>query len=178
MAKLRRARAYRKLERPYTRKSKYRKLSYIRSSPTCKVVKFDMGNKTGQFDYKLELLSGADIQIRHNALEAARMAVNRLMEKRAGRNLFHFKIRVYPHHMLRENPLASGAGADRMSTGMAFSFGKVIGIAARVKRGQPILEINCNKAQIESAKVAFKRAIPKFACGMRVRVSENLKKAN
>ncbi len=55
---------------------------------------------------------------------------------------YKFKIKVYPHHHIRENPLASGAGADRMSTGMKKSFGKVIGLAARVKEGQEVMEVH------------------------------------
>ena len=46
---------------------------------------------------------------------------------------YFFQLRIYPHHILRENPLAAGAGADRMSTGMKCAFGKPISVAARVK---------------------------------------------
>ena len=53
-------------------------------------------------------------------------------------------IRIYPHHIMRENPLATGAGADRMSTGMKKSFGKTIGVAARVHKGQTLVTVNVN----------------------------------
>ena len=43
MAKLRKGVSYRHFERPYTRKSKFRNKSFIKSVPVCKVVRFDMG---------------------------------------------------------------------------------------------------------------------------------------
>jgi ribosomal protein L16/L10AE len=46
-----------------------------------------------------------------------------------------------PHHTLRENPLAAGAGADRLSTGMKHSFGKTIGTACQVHKGKVIFEL-------------------------------------
>ncbi len=65
---------------------------------------------------------------------------------------------AYPHHVLRENPIAAGAGADRMSTGMKKSFGRTIGTAAQVKRGQPLFVVDVNKQNVEVARKALKRA--------------------
>ncbi len=140
MAKLIRAVAWRRLERPYTRKSKYRKHNFVRSVPNSKIVKYHMGNVQADFPVKLILKANTDIQLRHNALEAARQSSNRYLEGKLGKQGFHLHILVYPHHILRNNPLAAGAGADRMSTGMARSFGKAVGIAARVKKGQAFME--------------------------------------
>ena len=164
MAKLRKGVAYRRLERPYTRKSKYKSLSYVRSTPTNKVVKFDMGNFVKKFPHKMLLVSKADIQLRHNAIESARMACIRKLEGTLSRNGFRFQVRVYPHHILRENPLAAGAGADRMSTGMQRSFGKCIGLAAQVRKGKTIFSIDVDKENIDIAKKALKSASYKFAC--------------
>ncbi|MBI5065636.1 hypothetical protein HZA97_05350, partial [Candidatus Woesearchaeota archaeon] len=45
MSRIRKFVAYRRLDRPpYTRYSKYKKLSYVRSRPVCRVVRFDMGD--------------------------------------------------------------------------------------------------------------------------------------
>lgn len=159
MAKLRKGIAYsRSVERPYTRKSKYRSLSYVRSSPVCKVVRFDSGAKGAEFDNKAVLIVKEDGQFRHNCLESARMAVQRALDKKLTRNDYHFRIRCYPHHHLRENPLASGAGADRMSTGMKKSFGKVIGLAAQVKANQEIMEVRVAKEHLTVAKEALQKA--------------------
>ena len=89
------------------------------------------------------------------------------------KNNYYFTIDAYPHHILRENPLASGAGADRMSTGMKMSFGKAVGIAARVHKGQTIMEVCCNKKDISLAKLALTRARHKFPAGGYLEVDEN-----
>jgi len=172
MAKLIRAVAWRRLERPYTRKSKYRKHNYVRSVPHNKIVKFDMGNLTEDFPVILTLKSGADIQLRHNALEAARQSSNRYLEKKLGKLGYRLRVRVYPHHILRNNPLAAGAGADRMSTGMSRSFGKPVGIAARVRKGQPVFEVRVQKNHVDVAKEALRRAKNKFPCTCTIDVSE------
>ena len=157
MAKLRKGRAYTKVERPYTRKSKYRSLSYVRSTPTCKVVRFDSGANEEQFTSKVVLVSKEDVQLRHNALESSRQTVQRALDRVMAKTDYHFKIRVYPHHHLRENPLASGAGADRMSTGMKKSFGKVIGLAAQVRKNQEIMEVKVKPENLLKAKNALQK---------------------
>ncbi len=162
MAKLRKAVAWRRLERPYTRKSKYRSKSFVRAIPNNKIVKYDMGNLSKTFPVTIVLQSKADIQIRHNSLESARLVANRYLEKNLGRAGFHLKLLVYPHHILRENPLASGAGADRMSTGMKKSFGKSVGLAARIFKQQAILRVGVEKGQEAVAKEALKRSSSKF----------------
>ncbi len=164
MATKRKAVSYRRLERPYTRFSKYKKLNYVRARPVCRVVKFEMGDLNSRFDYILHLVSKKNLQIRDNAIESARQTGNRLLEKTIGKTGYFFKTRVYPHHVLRENPLAAGAGADRMSTGMAHSFGKPIGVAARVKEGQELFTVKVNKQHIEIARKALKRASTKLPC--------------
>ena len=112
MARLRKNSAYQNLERPYTRISKYSKLNYVRGGfPNMKIIKFDMGNPRKNYDTVLRLNSNRSMNIRHNSLEAARMTSNRLLEKSLGSD-YHLRLKVYPFHVLRENPLASGAGAD------------------------------------------------------------------
>lgn len=165
MAKLRKFCAYRRLERPYTRKSKFRKLSFVRASPRVGVVRFDMGNAKGNFEKTMDLISKTDLQIRHNAIESARQSCNRILEKKIGKENYHFRIMIYPHHILRENPLAAGAGADRMSTGMKRSFGKSIGVAARVKKGQTVLKIKYNKKDEKLVRLALERAYKKLPSG-------------
>lgn len=165
MAKLRKAVAYRRIERPYTRKSKFRALNYVRASPNNLVVKYEMGDMTrDDFEKKFKLVSQADVQIRHNALESSRKTANRLLETKLGRLGFRLTFRVFPHHILRENPLASGAGADRMSTGMKMSFGKPIGLAAQVKKGKVILEASVDAQNAEVARTALRRAASKYPC--------------
>ncbi len=68
----------------------------------------------------------------------------------------------------------SGAGADRFSTGMKKSFGKPIGQAARVKKGETICQVDVDKKNLEVAKKAMHRASMKMACPCTVTV-ENRK---
>ncbi len=176
MARLRKFSAYRKLERPYTRVSKFRTKSYVRARPNCRIVRFNMGDLTSDFDYTLLLKSKADLQIRDNAIEAARQTSNRLVVKKMGKQGFRLRVRCFPHHVLRENPLASGAGADRMSTGMKKSFGKSIGIAAQIKKGQVIFELNVPKAHLATGREALRRAGMKLPCGTSIEVIDNTQK--
>jgi len=171
MAKLIRAVAWRKLERPYTRKSKFREKSYVRAVPNNKVVKYVMGNQSKKYGYKVMLQSKRDIQLRHNCLEAARKTSNKHLETHVPAN-YVLRLRVYPHHVLRNNPLAAGAGADRMSTGMAHSFGKTVGIAARVRKGQTVFEVEIAKEKLAVAKEALTKARKKMPCNFSLIVQE------
>lgn len=172
MARLRTFVAYRRLERPYTRTSKFKGKSYIRTTPNVKVVRFETGDTNKNFQYTLNLLSKSDLQIRDNALESARQTSNKLLEKHLGLSGYHMKVKVYPYHVLREHALASGAGADRFSSGMAHSFGKPIGIAARVKKGQTIFQLSVNKQNLELARQALERASKKLPCSCTIQVIE------
>jgi large subunit ribosomal protein L10e len=176
MAKKRKFCAYRRLERPYTRKSKFRKKSFVRASPVSKIVRYDMGNKTKRdWEVVIQLQSKENLNIRDNSLESARMLINKHFETKIGVENYYFQIRAYPHHMLRENPLASGAGADRMSTGMKMSFGKVVGIAARVKKDKILFEVKTKKEFADKVKEGMKKATCRMPGSYKVVVS-NLEK--
>ena len=163
MARLRKFTAYRNIERAYTRISKYKKLSYIKGRPHLTITRFEHGDPRGKFEKTLFLVAKSDVQIRHNALESARQTSNRVLEA-IGKNSYFLRIRKYPFHILRENPLATGAGADRMSTGMKLAFGKPISMAARVFTGDIIMEARVDKKDVASAKKALKRASSKLPC--------------
>jgi large subunit ribosomal protein L10e len=162
MAKLRKGCAYRRIERPHTRISKYRKKSFVRARPASKIVRFDMGNPSGNFNCTVNLVSKQALQLRHNAIESGRQSANKVLETVLGKSGYYLKIRVYPHHILRENPLASGAGADRMSTGMARAFGKPIGIAAQLKKGQEVVTVKCDRQNVAVAREALKKFVYKW----------------
>ena len=163
MAKLRPAKCHRRLKRAYTRTSKYRRKSYIKAAPDHKIIHFDSGNKRYElFDTSVILYAGANINLRHNAIEAARITTNRHMIKAIGKGQFGLKLRVFPHQIIRENPIAMGAGADRMSQGMRASFGKSVSRSARIKEGQAIMQLFVPEASIKDAKNALKKATSKF----------------
>lgn len=167
MARLRKFKCYRRCKRPYTRFSKYRKLSYVRSRPVVRMSRHVTGQ---QKDYSatLHLVSKKKTQIRDHALESARQTTNRHLERSVGKGLYFFRIRTYPHHIIRENPLAAGAGADRLSTGMSHSYGKSIGRAAQVSVGQEIMTVQLDKAKVPEARRALSKAAYKLPCACKV----------
>ena len=173
MASLRPAKCYRKIERPYTRQSRKKpRKGYVKGVPGKKINKFQMGDPNKHYSLKAYLVSENAVQIRHNALEAARIAANKYMEKSAGKEAFFMKVLVYPHHVLRENALATGAGADRFQTGMRKAFGKPIGVAAQVRPNQNLIEIRADASKEKDMKEALKRASSKFPTKCRI-VFEN-----
>ena len=168
---IRPAKCYRRLKRPYTRTSRRKpKKSYVKGVPVSKIHQFEMGDRTAKFELEINLVSKTDIQIRSNALEACRIAMTKQLTKQLGDKGFFLKVRVYPHHILRENALATGAGADRFSQGMRSSFGKPIGQAAQVKAGQKIATARVNKNGLDAAKLALKRGSAKLPCSCFIRV--------
>jgi len=170
MAKLRRGACYRKPKRAYTRISRYREVSYVKGVPGMKVRKFDMGDPSAEFEYIIELKTKESLQIRHNALEAFRMSANRGLEKRIGKMNYHFKIKVYPHQIMRHNPTANFAGADRFSSGMKHCYGKPLGRAAIVKKGQVISFVRVNEKDIKSVKESFKVSVQRLPCKCTVEI--------
>jgi large subunit ribosomal protein L10e len=141
---VRKASAYREWKRPYTRKSKVRSKGYIKTVPPNGVVKFVMGNSRkfleNKYPFIVKIVSDDKVQIRDIALESARRQLHREIEVNIGMD-YYMAVSVYPHHILRENKMLTGAGADRMSQGMSHSFGSVVGRAAQIKVGQPLFTI-------------------------------------
>ena len=172
MARLRKFVAYRRTKRPYTRTSKFKAKSYIRMTPVVKVVRFDTGASNKEFMCTLNLLSKSDLQIRDNAIESARQTSNKLLETYLGLTGFHLKVKIYPYQVIREHALAAGAGADRFSSGMAHAFGKPIGVAARVKKGQTIFQVRVDKENLQVAIQALERASKKLPCACLIEVSQ------
>jgi large subunit ribosomal protein L10e len=160
---LRPAKCYTKLERPNTRVSKHKpRLSYVKGVPYPKIRSFEIGTIKPEFKARLHLVTKKGGQIRHNALEAARISTNKTLETVLGKGLYFMKILVYPHHVLRENPIATGAGADRYQTGMRLSFGRPVSTAAQVKSGQRVIEVRVPKGKENVAKRALKIASSKL----------------
>jgi len=156
---------------PYVRRE------YISGKPQIKIARFSSGqSKENYYDYKLELLATERIQIRHNALESARLAANKTMA-RAGDTSFFSSLKVYPHVLLRENKMIATAGADRLQEGMRRAFGKATGLAARIQPNQVIYEAYVTSSNLALAKEAFKVASSKLGCPIIVRVT-HLKNAD
>jgi large subunit ribosomal protein L10e len=145
---------------------------YMGGIPNSRITQFILGNKKDKFPVKISLYTIEQCQIRHTALEAARIAANRTMDKKAGGANYRLKIRVYPHVVLRENKQATGAGADRVSQGMRASFGKIVSIAARLKRDQVLIDIETYPQHIKLAKSALRKAGIKIPSPCRIEINE------
>ena len=148
---------------PFVRKK------YIHRQPASRIVSFDMGNTAGVFDTEISLVGLERCQVRHQALEAARIASNRHMTKFVGRRNYHLRIRVKPYHYLRENKMISGAGADRVQDGMRRAWGKVIGSAARIKPNQAIVTVRVNRQHVKAGMTALKKAAAKMPTPCKIR---------
>ncbi len=135
---------------------------YMGGVPASRITQFDMGNTKGEFPVVLTLRVENRVQIRHTALEAGRIAANRALNKEVGVANYHLRVRAFPHIVLRENKLATGAGADRVSSGMRHAFGKNVGTAARLERNQAILTVRTTPAGLNTAKLALWKASMKF----------------
>ena len=161
MVGLRKGCCYRKIERAYTRKSKYKSKGYIKAIPPHKISRFEMGDNSKPYEFTVKLISKGTLQIRHNAIESARMVVNRRLDEVLGTNYF-LRINAFPHHALRENKMLGGAHADRLQTGMAHSFGKVMNSAAQIRKGKELFTAYVFKNGIDHAKIAMKTACPRL----------------
>jgi len=147
---------------PYTRKE------YIPGVPQPKISKFEMGNIHRDYDYEVSLVVEESGQIRHNALEAARVMALKTLTKTLTENDFFLKVKVYPHHVLRENRMLAFAGADRLQEGMRLAFGKPVGTAARVHAGQEVMFVRVAKDHIKVAKEVLKIAASKLPLPCRI----------
>jgi large subunit ribosomal protein L10e len=157
-----RAKNYREVKgQPYTRRE------YMKSSPQSKITKFSMGDSHGNFTHRAVLIAKEAAQIRTNALEAARVATNRVLMDKLGNN-YLLQVLPYPHNVLRENKMIFGAHADRLQDGMSRAFGKPIGAAARVRPDQQIMQIKITQEAVDVAREALRRGSIKLPIPCRV----------
>ena len=165
-------------DRAYSRYAvRVHKRNYIGAVPGLKTRQWNMGNGIKEFntiiDLKAETATHGS-QIRDNAIESARLIINRELVTEVGKDNFFLKLRIYPHHILRENKQAQGAGADRVSKGMSHSFGKAVGRAARVRNGQKIFSVLVLKEDTEKAKKALLKASSRLTCGVTLRIGNDV----
>jgi len=151
--------------RAYTRKE------YARGFPPPKIVKFTMGDTKATFEIEGQLISTERAQIRHSALEAARIATNRILIDKLI-NDYYMVVHPYPHVILRENKMIFGAHADRLQQGMRRSFGTAIGTAAKVEVGQTIITVRVKAGHEETAKESLKRGSAKLPIPCKIVISK------
>ncbi len=151
------------------------KSRYNRGVPDPKIRSYDIGHKRGRYDelpIQVILVSKEKEQISSEALEAARVAANKLLLNKCKKEGYHLKMRIHPWHVLRINKMLSCAGADRLQTGMRGAYGKPIGKVARVDIDQVIMSVRIKEEFIEIAKDALRRAAMKYPGRQKVFVSK------
>lgn len=156
-------------------RSKPRK-NYVRALPHTSIQIFDMGKDSKDYPLSVTLNPEAPVQLRSNALEAARLVTHKYLEAAIPAS-YYLKLLVYPHNVIREHKMAAGAGADRVSRGMSLAFGRPISVAARIGRGQPIFMIKTSDANREVAVQALRRAAAKLSGTYRVKAVSSAIKA-
>jgi len=162
--------------RPYTRKSKVKQKSYIKAVPNSKIVKFRMGDikgyLAGKYPIVMDVQSKEQLQLRDNSIESVRQFLNRFLLEKIGKE-FYFEVKVYPHHILRENKMITGAGADRMQTGMSQSFGRTMGRAALIKPGKTIFIVAVlNERHEAEARKLIGSARARISCKLHIETTK------
>ena len=161
------ARMYTKISGPaYTRRE------FMGGVPYPKITTFIQGNQKKNFDVEMELIAKESCQIRHTALEAARVSVNRKLAELVGVENFFLQIRPYPHQVIREHKMATGAGADRISSGMRNAFGKPVGTAARVKSGDIIMVARTTPDKAKKLRDALHKASIKLPTPCKIEITK------
>jgi large subunit ribosomal protein L10e len=150
----------------YQKNKCFPKSRYNRGVPDSKLRIYDIGRKKAaynEFPHCVHLVSGEKEQLSSESLEAARIAANKYMQTKAGKDAFHMRMRVHPWHVLRINKQLSCAGADRLSSGMRQAWGKPYGRSARVDIGTILMSIRVKEDNLAHAKEALRRSMFKFS---------------
>lgn len=162
-------------KRAYTRVAKkvHRK-NYVGGVPGLKIRQYHMGFGDKDYSHVVHYVTKERVQIRDNAFESVRITIVRNLTKKLTAQNFYMKLRPYPQFFLRENKQAQGAKADRIQQGMSqCPFGKVVGVASRVRSNQKIFSVLVDKANVDFVKNTFQRVDSKLPCKMKVIIEEN-----
>jgi large subunit ribosomal protein L10e len=170
---LRPARTFRDAEKvSWARFSRRRpRKSFVKSMPHNALNIYQMGNPSGEYEISCELVSAGQVLVRDNALESARQAVNKYLEK-ALPNQYFFKVFLFPHNVIRENKMIAGAGADRLQSGMAHPYGRPSERGATVKEGQVGFVVKAKAKDVAAVKEAYRRAKVKLSGTWRLEFTE------
>lgn len=136
--------------------------NFVRALPHTSIQIFDMGKDKPEYTTKIMLTTMQPIQLRSNALEAARQIANKNLELEIPQS-YYLKLLVYPHNVIREHKMAAGAGADRVSRGMSLAFGRPISVAARMRANQAIFMVKTTADHRAIATNALKKASAKLS---------------
>ena len=140
--------------RPYQHKrSANHRREYARGGSQSKIVRFWGGNKEQDWE-DWELVVGLkvnrQIQISSNSLEAIRITINGVLQRKLGRQNYRLRIRPKPFQKIRENRMLAFAGADRVQSGMRNSFGRSMGVGTHLRN----LAVVRDRLRVASMKIS------------------------
>ncbi|MFX0188387.1 MAG: 50S ribosomal protein L16 [Candidatus Hodarchaeota archaeon] len=154
--------------RPFQyKRSANRRREFARGGAQSKIVRYWGGNKEipwEEWDLVVGLKVDKQIQISSNALEAIRITINGVLQRKLGRLNFRLRIRPKPFQKIRENRMLAFAGADRVQSGMRNSFGRSTGVCARVRAGQIIAEVGTYLKNLPLVRDRMRVASMKVPC--------------
>jgi len=159
----------------YIKNKPYPKSRFCRGVPDSKITKYDSGKKKAdvlEFPVCINLISLEREQVSAEALEAARIALNKHLTTEMDKDAFHFRVVVHTHHVVRINKMLTCAGADRLQTGMRGSFGKPYGRTARVDIGQVLITVRSKEGSEKKVMEGLRRAKHKIAGKQLIAVSD------
>jgi large subunit ribosomal protein L10e len=153
--------------RPYQHKrSANHRREYARGGAQSKIVRFWGGAKEIPWE-DWELVVGLkvnnQIQISSNTLEAIRITVNGVLQRKLGRANYRLRVRPKPFQKFRENRMLAFAGADRVQSGMRNSFGRSTGVCARVRAGQIVLDVGTHIRNLPTVRDRLRVASMKIS---------------
>ncbi len=152
--------------RPFQHKRNWNhKREYARGGTQSKISRFWGGDPDvpwDKFDLVLGLKCDRQVQISSNSLESVRVGINSVLQNSLPKGAFRLRIRPKPFQKIRENRMLAFAGADRVQTGMRNSFGRCIGVAARVRAGQIIADLGINLKDLPLARERLRIASMKI----------------
>jgi len=157
-------------KKPWTRFSKNPTKSYIKTMPHPDLHQFRMGVQKKDYDTVISLVSQCDIVLRDNAIESARQSANKYLEKNINGN-YYFIVKPYPHHIIRENKMIAGAGADRLQKGMRQSFGRPTDRAAIIGKKKPVFVVQTYKQNLDFVLTALEQAKRKLSGTYKITVA-------
>lgn len=162
--------------RPYQHKrSKNHRREYARGGAQSKIVRFWGGAKEIPWE-KFELIVGLkvkkQIQISSNTLEAVRITINSVLQRKLGRTAFRLRIRPKPFQKFRENRMLAFAGADRVQSGMRNSFGRSTGVCARVRAGQIVVDVGTSLKNLSVVRDRLRIASMKISSPCQIVILE------
>ncbi|MHA1931447.1 MAG: 50S ribosomal protein L16 [Promethearchaeota archaeon] len=162
--------------RPYQHKrSANHRREFARGGSQSKIARFWGGNKEvdwKDWDLTVGLKVNHQIQISSNSLEAIRITINGVLQRKLGRLNYRLRVRPKPFQKIRENRMLAFAGADRVQSGMRNSFGRSMGLAARVRAGQIIVDVGTSIKDLALVRDRLRIASMKISSSCQIVILE------